>query len=332
MIPRTFSATLVVFVLLLSSGLAGAQTTYQDNQGRFVIDLPEGWQLAPQTDDNAFVFKGDGKSIIIEYVPGTSDPGELMKKAESSLRASGLTNPVPERGGFQEMSVNGHPAQWGVYKSGKLLSSLTGTVALGSDGLYYMSIMAQSAVGTWKDRIEKSFQSIRMPGETLTGVSDVKTSVAKAPEAGKPTPWKGELVALTLPPGWTEKPKPRGFEKEVQGFFMNEKLPGATLMVVCYKGMGMSMGKAFDAGLKSITIPMPGLKPVEARELKLESGKANFAVLRGMVAGQGSEIELVSVVVTTKADRSFTNLILTGLPVYLDNMKSHAVEMARTVR
>ena len=89
---------------------------------------------------------------------------------------------------------------------------------------------------------------------------------------------------------------------------------------------------AFDAGLKSITIPMPGLKPVEARELKLESGKANFAVLRGMVAGQGSEIELVSVVVTTKADRSFTNLILTGLPVYLDNMKSHAVEMARTVR
>ena len=212
MTRNTFSITLVVVVLLMVPGLVGAQTTYQDKLGRFVIDLPDGWQIAPQTDDNAFVFQGDGKSIIIEYIPETNDPGQLMKKAESSLRASGLTNPVPE-GVFLEMTVNGHPARWGVYKSGKLLSSLTGTIALGSDGLYYMSIMAQSAVGSWKDRIEKSFQSIRMTGEALTGVSDAKTAVAAASGDRKPTPWQSELVALTLPPGWTEKPKPRGFTK-----------------------------------------------------------------------------------------------------------------------
>ena len=36
MIPRTFSATLVVFVLLLSSGLAGAQTYSNDT-----TDIPQ---------------------------------------------------------------------------------------------------------------------------------------------------------------------------------------------------------------------------------------------------------------------------------------------------
>jgi hypothetical protein len=323
---------LSVLALFAAAGFGLSQTTYEDPQGRFVIDAPQGWQLAPQTDEKVFVFQGDGMSIIIEYVPGTSDTGELMKKADTTLRASGLTNPVLD-GQLLDMGVNGHPARWGAYKSGKLLTSFVGAVSLGENGLYFLSIMAQSAAAKWKDRLEKSFQSIRMPGEVATAAADVKNAVVSAPAAtGSPTPWKSDLVALTLPPGWVEKPKPRGFEKEVKGWFMSDNLPGATLMVVCYKGMGMSVAKAFDAGIKSVTIPMPGLKPVEAEELSLENGKASFAVYRGMAAGGGTEVELVSVIISKKADKSFTNLILTGLATHIGDLKAQALEIARSAR
>lgn len=327
-------AGLVIFstlVGLAAASIGFAQTAYEDPQGRLAIDLPQGWQLAPQTDDNVFVFQGDGMSIIIEYVPGTSDIGELMKKAETTLRASGLTNPVLD-GGLLDMSVNGHPARWGVYKSGKLLGSLLGAVSLGENGLYYISVMAQSALTKWKDRLEKSFQTIRMPGEALAGAADIKAAAVAEPSAGTPTEWKCDTVSLTLPPGWVEKPKPRGFEKEVKGWFMNDNLPGATLTVVSYKGMGMTMGKAFDAGTKSITIPMPGLKPVEAEEISLENGKVSFAAYRGMAAAGGTEVELASVVVTTKAGKGFTNLLLTGLAVHFAELKTQALEIAGSAR
>ncbi len=324
-------ALLSALALLAIANIGLSQTTYEDPQGRFVIDAPQGWQLAPQTDDKVFVFQGDGMSIIIEYVPGTSDTDELMKKADTTLRASGLTNPVLD-GGLLDMSVNGHPARWGAYKSGKLLTSFIGAVSLGENGLYFMSIMAQSAAARWKDRLEKSFQSVRMPGEAVTAAADVKNAVVSAPAAGTPTEWKCDTVSLTLPPGWVEKPMPRGFEKEAKGWFMNDNLPGASLGVFTYRGMGMTMGKVFDAGTKSITIPMPGLKPVEAEEISLENGKVSFAAYRGMAAGGGTEVELASIIITTKAGKGFTNLLLTGLAVHFAELKAQALEIAKTVR
>jgi len=322
-----------VLALLAVASISRAQTTYEDPQGRFAIDLPKGWQLDPQTEDILFVFKGEGKSIIIEYVSGVNDAGALMKKAQATLVASGLTNPVLD-GDLMEMTINGHPARWGVYKSGKLLASLCGTAILGDNGLYFMSIMAAGAVTSWKDRMEKSFQSIRMPGEAVTGAAEAKAATATPADAtaGSPTPWKSDLVSLTLPPGWSEKPKPRGFEKEVKGWFMNDNLPGATLMVVCYKGMGMTMSKAFDAGVKSVTIPMPGMKPVEAEEMTLENGKVNFAVYKGLGAAGGTEIELASVIITTKAAKGLTNLIMTGLGSYLPELRAQALETAKSVK
>ena len=331
MIHRSGTTILSVLALFAVAGFGLSQTTYEDPQGRFVIDAPQGWQLAPQTDDNVFVFQGDGMSIIIEYVPGTSDIGELMKKAEFTLRASGLTNPVPD-GTLLDMSANGHPARWGVFKSGKLLTSFVGAVSLGENGLYFLSIMAQNAAAKWKDRLEKSFHSIRMPGEALAGAADMKAAAGAEPSAGTPTEWKSDTVSLTLPPGWVEKPMPRGFEKEAKGWFMNDNLPGASLGVLTYRGMGMTMGKAFDAGMKSITIPMPGLKPVEAEEISLENGKVSFAAYRGMAAGGGTEVELASIIITTKAGKGFTNLLLTGLAVHFAELKTQALEIARSAR
>ena len=102
--------------LLVVASISLAQTTFEDPQGRFAIDLPKGWQLDPQQEDALFVFKGDGKSIIIEYVSGVNDAGALMKKAQATLVASGLTNPVLD-GDLMDMTINGHPARYELSES-----------------------------------------------------------------------------------------------------------------------------------------------------------------------------------------------------------------------
>lgn len=321
-------------LFLIVAGFGLAQTTYEDPQGRYVIDIPKGWQLAPQTDEKVFVFQGEGKSIIIECVPGVNDTAALLKKAETTVRLSGMAKPVLD-GGVTEMSVNGLPARWCVYKgtlSGASLAALSGGVALGEDGLYFLSFISVTETASWKGKLEKSFQSIRGRGQKLTGVEVGKTSGASATPAVTATPWASDLVSLSLPPGWAEKPKPRGFEKEVKGWFMSDNLPGATLMVVCYKGAGLNMGKALEAGIKSMTIPNPGLKPESAQEIVLENGKINFVVLKGMVAAGGTEVELASVITVFKADKCYVDLILTGMSSLLPELKNQALEIAKTLK
>lgn len=333
--PWLFCAVVLFDLSLVVN--AGAQTTYEDPQGRFAIDIPKGWQLAPQTDDKVFVFNGEGKSIIVECVPGMSDPAEVLKKAEATIRLSGMAKPALE-GEIAEMSVNGLPARWGIYKgsmSGVVLNALCGGVVNGENGLYFLSFASVADMPAWKSKLERAFQSIRASGQKVTGVEGVKTAAgaaSTAAPASEPTAWKTELVSLSLPPGWVEKPKPRGMEKEVKGWFMHDPLPGVSLMVVCYKGMGMTLGKALDAGLKTVTIPNPGMKPVEVEELKLPNGTANYTALKGKVASGGAEVELASVVISCKADKSYTNLIVMGLGHLLPQLKDQAIEIAKTVK
>lgn len=307
-----------------------AQTTFTDSQGRFAIDLPKGWAADPATAGDVAILKGDNRSIILEWVPGVSDPEQLMKKAVGTLRVSGLKDPKPD-GDVLDLAINGHPARWSVLASGKLLVSLTGAVSFGNDGLYFLSIVAHSARKSWEPAAEKAFRSLRAAGEEATGASEVKAAAPAAPAAGAPTPWQGESVSLLLPTGWVDKPLPRGFEKEVKGFFMNDDLPGASITVVVYKGFGMNSGKALDAGIKSITIPMPGLKPVETTKPRLARNKASVVVLRGLAAGQGTEVELASVVACVDAGGKFVNLLVTGPATLRDELERAAVEIAATV-
>ncbi len=333
---RSWTFWSVVLFGLSWAANAGAQTTYDDPQGRFAIDIPKGWSLSPQTDEKVFVFQGEGKSIIVEYVPGMSDVADIFKKAETTVRLSGMAKPALE-GEMAEMAVNGLPARWGVYKgviSGVVLNALCGGVANGENGLYFLSFVSIADMPDWKGKLEQAFRSIRPGGQKVTGVTDVKAvaGAATTAPAGEPMAWRTELVSLSLPPGWVEKPKPRGVEKEVKGLFMYDPLPGVTLLVVCYKGLGMTLGKAFDAGLKTMTIPNPGMKPVEVAELKLPSGTANYTALKGMVASGGTEVEMASVVISCKGDKSYTNLIVTGMGQLLPQLKDQAIEIAKTVK
>lgn len=306
-----------------------AQSTFTDAQGRFSIDLPKGWAADPSTAGDVAILKGDDRTIIVEWVPGVSDPEQLMKKAVGTLRVSGLKDPKPD-GDVLELTVNGHAARWGALNSGKLLVSFTGAMTFENDGLYFLAIMPQSARKEWEPKVEQVFRSIRSAGAAPTGASEARAA-APAASSAAPTPWQGDQVSLVLPPGWVAKPLPRGFEKEAKGFFMHDDLPGATLSVIVYKGFGMSSGKVLDAGLKSITIPMPGLKPVGTSKPKLPKNKASIVVLRGLAAGQGTEVELVSVVASVDAGGKFVNLLLTGPATLQAELERDALALAGTV-
>jgi hypothetical protein len=88
--------------------------TWKEPQGRFAIDLPTGWRPEPQTEALVFVFKGEGQSIIIEWVPLLSDPDKLLEKALTTVQDSGMPFPALD-GSVTEMTINGLPARWGVY-------------------------------------------------------------------------------------------------------------------------------------------------------------------------------------------------------------------------
>ena len=187
-------------------GMGTAQNTFQDSRGHFAIDLPTGWRLEPQTDEKVFVFKGEGQAIIIECVAGVSDPDELLDKALATVRASGMD--FPELDGYvTEMTMNGLPARWGVYKGaynpvpGVTLAVLCGSVASGEDGLYFLSFLSLADLAKWKGRLGAAFETLRGHGQKVTGVVSVRAAgggtitKAAATGGGQPKP------AAPVPPG-----------------------------------------------------------------------------------------------------------------------------------
>jgi hypothetical protein len=322
-------------VLLAVADIGLSQTTYEDPQGRFVIDLPEGWKPNPPGEG---IFKNDlitefdtgGQTFTLVFNPRVGNADKLIKHAATQFKFL----EVDFDGDITKLSVNSHGARWGILKTplDPGIVVLCGSVDLGRDGIYIFTVIKIVDLPGRQDKVERAFQSIRLPGEALTGAGGAESIKPPPPPSTVPTPWKGDSVSLVLPPGWVAKPKPRGFEREVKGWFINESLDGTTSFVVVYRGMGMTLAKAFDAGTKSVTIPMPGLKPVEEEEIALGNGKAFFAVYQGPHAAGGAEVEVASVVVSVKAAKGFANLIVTGQAIYLDELKAQALEIAKTVK
>jgi len=326
----------VILSCLTVTSIGRTQTTYEDPLGRLVIDVPQGWICEPMiplfaNDKSAdFQTKDKKHAFTIAYSPGFDDPDKLIKHAASQFK---FLEPVFD-GEIVAMTVNGHPARWGVLKTplDPGMRMQCGSIILENVGIYLVHTLRIENMDTLGRPVEKAFLSIRLPGEAVTGVGDAKAVAPRPPKATGPTPWQSELVSLTLPPGWEEKPRPRGFEKEVKGWFQNEELPGSSMFVVCYKGLGMTMAKVLDAGIKTMTIPNPGMKPVEAQEMKLPNGKIHFVVIRGMVSSQGQEVDLASVLTVSKAKKSYVNVILTANSSLLEDLKAQAVEIAKTIK
>lgn len=303
-----------VVAVLLFVHVASAANTYEDLRGRFVIDLPRGWELEPQTDDRVYVFKGGDDSIILEYIPNTSDLGTLHKKALTTLNLSGQSNPKPQ-GDVKSLTVNGNPARWGLYKSELdmgitkvTLFSLLGCVSLKEHGMYFLSIFNPDKKAALSPAAEKAFHSIRSPGQARTGARNQKTAAVETVDA-VPTLWKHEWVSLALPPGWKEKPKLQSFEKEVIGWFEYEPL-SSSLLVVCYRGFGMNNAKALKAAKQTVEMSFPNATPTNTYEIELDSGKkAPVVVYRGTGVHRGTEVPMAAVTSTSRAGKCHLDLI-----------------------
>ncbi len=291
-----------------------ASNSYEDLRGRFVVDLPEGWQLQPQEDDRVYVFKKSDDSIIIEFLPNTHDPQKLLQKAVTALNLSGLENPALE-GDLKRLAVNGNPALLGLYKGevavGKTtvtLLSLLGCVSLGGDGVYFMSIFSPGRRGQLSEPLEKAFASIRTPGQAPTGAREAEIVPAETQAAG-PTVWEHECVSLTLPAGWKEKPKLQNFEKEIIGWFEYDRL-GCNLLAVCYRGLGMNESKALKAAKQTVEMSIPNVNPAKVYELELGNGKkAPVIVYVGSSVSRGAEVQMAAVTSTFKAGKCYLDLI-----------------------
>ncbi len=305
---RTVCMTVALCVAGLLCGSANAANSYEDLGGRFVIDLPDGWQLQPQTEKDVYIFKGEGyETIILEYTEKETDVELLLGKAVNTMRLSSpeLTD-AKVQGDAKGMKTNGNEAYWAVYAGevsvGEIkvmLYCLAGAVSLDEDGVSVLSILNEASRTKLGDQLEKSFQSIRNVGQTASGVTDVKVVTI--------TPvFIHDLMSAKLPPGWNANTLGSDFQKEVIGWYMSDSILGGNLLIFCYKGMSMNENEIFDAAKVSVESSMPNAKTVKNEKMELTNGKeALVTVYQGTRVAQGQEVSMTAVTAIRNVDNNW---------------------------
>ena len=282
---RLLGILIITVVLLGGTGSSIAANTFEDPKGRFSIDLPDGWKLDPQTDESVYVFKGGDSSIILEYSSTTSERGALFLSGMNTLKASGLAN-ASSVDDAKDMKVNNNKARLGLYSDeiayGSIkvkLYGLLGSIELKEGGLYFLSVLNDTTLKTMRGALDKSFYSIRNVGDAVTGASGITTASKDILEVKKPTgassTFEHEHLSLTVPPGWVSSEIPKGVEKEVIGWLTSDYIPGATIMVVCYRGITRNFTNIRIGGLRTIAASYPkGQKSLKDKtKIRTEQGK-----------------------------------------------------------
>ena len=303
---------------------ANAANPFEDSKGRFTIDLPSGWKLDPQTDETVFVFKGDNKSIILQYFTDINDRGDLFTQAVNQLKLAGLPNASPvERS--KDLTVNNNPARSGLYSDEMAVGAtkvklygLLGSVSLKKGGVYFMSILNESTLKTMRNTLETSYQSIRNSGQPLSG-ADVETRVVHDKTPAESMTFNHKLVTLDLPPGWVTQAIPANFEKEVIAWFKSKTIPGATVMVMAYSKFRYNYRGVRISGLRTIAAAYPkGQKALKnPAKLRTKNGYAAVYELWQGVGGDGANTVLIqSPMVIVKANSCWLMMIgYTGDPL-----------------
>ena len=296
----------MALVFLVSTSVQAANV-FEEQGGRFAVNLPDGWSLTPQQEDTVYVFKGSGvENIIIQYVPNETSVSKLFKMSVDTFRQAGIPNAEPD-GAIKDMNVNNHPGRWGFYKgeySGNKvkLNAALGAVALKDAGVSFVSVLSDASRGKMAKIIEQSFQSIRESGQTVTGVSGAK-SVAADTTASQPTEFKHELLSLTLPPGWTSQKLPQNFEKEVIGWFLSDRIIGGSVLAICYRGFGINQENVAKASKATVEGSIPNASLVNAYDMEHKGGKVPVVVYRGSKVSAGQDIPMSAVTTIVKTDK-----------------------------
>lgn len=172
-------------VVLLVAGTATAQSTseFEELSGKFVIDLPQSYELNEQKFPTLFQFSGEAGSILLFFDEEVQDTAESYKSAIGNLDGM-LKNSVPVSP-VVTMTLNGSQAKWGVYKGTAEsdgvqvpLFAYVGSVLLDGGSMFFVSFLSEDNLNVWGDKITKAFHSIRNVDSPLSGVRDVKPAAS----------------------------------------------------------------------------------------------------------------------------------------------------------
>jgi len=314
-----WKSLLAVIVMLLMFSTGYAANTFEESKGRFSIDLPKDWKLEPQTDQSTYVFKGNGNSIIIQYFTGAKTSEQLFQEGLNILRLSGLPNAKTTKAD-RNLKVNDNPAKWGIYKDTMLygnvkvlLYGLLGSVSLKEGGLYYLVIVNEKTLKRKQKIFEKSFQSIRSAGGTVTKTVDEGAAAPETAKAitGEPAEFKHKYITLSLPAGWSVK-EDAATGKELIGWLESKSIPGATIIVYSFRGAFINYTNIRVRGLKRIAADYPkGQKQLKKpKTIRTEKGyKPKVELWQGFLDSGGTTVALQSPMAVMKTRKSWILMI-----------------------
>ena len=167
---------------------------YEDLDGQFMIDLPQGHQLASKVEKLFYSFKGEGPDIMLLFEKKQKNVDEAGAMLISTIKDQ-LKDARP--GPRSDAQVNGHPATLVVYTStmqipvgNPVITNITvelfamqGSVRLKKGTLSFASIYSTEQKKQYEDTLRQSFQSIREVGAAVQPAPALKKD-EKKDEAG----------------------------------------------------------------------------------------------------------------------------------------------------
>lgn len=337
----------LVIVLALAGPFTPAATGYEDLDGRFRMDIPEDWVLAPQTDPNVFVFTQGTQSFLAYFVPDARTIDEVIAFASTTMQSAGLTAFSP-RGDTESLMIGGHQASRGTYtgtfSSGRQsieLHTRIGAILLEEGGFSLVVLAAPSSIAPLATVLDRVLETVREIDEIEAPTSRaeiVASETPASPPLSPPIPselhFVGERVSMDLPSGWYERPRAANFEKVVVGFFGAHHLGDASLIVTCESKMGLNAAKLVKAGKITVEAAIPGAQPVRVYEQEGESRRDTISVViyEGVGTANGMEVPVCAVTASLKAEECWVNLISIGGRPHEAALEKDTLQVARSIR
>ena len=198
-IQRTLRAALMAVtgaVMIGALRAAPTLTPYEDLDGQFMLDLPQGHQLASKVEKMFYSFKGEGPDIMLLFEKKQKNLDEAGAMLISTVQQQ-LKDAKP--GPRSEAQVNGHPATFIIYTSkmqvpigNPVITNVTvelfamqGSVRLKKGALSFAAIYSAEQKKQYEDTLKQSFQSIREVGEAVKPAPAEKHEVKKDKGADK---------------------------------------------------------------------------------------------------------------------------------------------------
>lgn len=278
---------------------AVAQMEFEDPLGRFVVTLPEGFELFQEHGDQLFQFKRDAFRIVLLVQDGVADPATAFRKAAENF--TGEAAPPPPEGAVYEVVMNGNVARQASYpfegsSGGKAFDGhmFLGAVTLeGADmSVAYMSILNAKVVEDVEPEIAAAFHSIRMPGTSVLGAGEpvpVTDALAAAPPPDVPaSTFEHNLVTLDIPAGWTATAGDGYNIAEID----REGVPTIRVIGAKKNDFGKSRKEILEALVSGMQSSMPTAKQVTPprEEATVGGDVVLIAEYEGAVVADGREV------------------------------------------